>query len=130
MLGLLREHAGLEPVTPPPHYTVPRGAAFSHYLIRLEQLLSVRCYTADPSAASNELHGEREIIDGDIALCLLEPANALPRLLLAQTLKRLAKIRPEIVAEYRDKITLLETQHPLPPPAGSIAHRLFSELYP
>jgi len=129
MLGLLREHAGLEPATPPPHYTVPHGAAFGHYLIRLEQLLSVRCYTADPSA-SNELHGEREIIDGDIELCLLQPANVVPRLLLAQTLKRLGKIRPEVVAEYRDKIALLEKQHPLPPPAGGIVHRLFSELYP
>jgi hypothetical protein len=129
MLGLLREHAGLEPATPPPHYTVPHGAAFGHYLIRLEQLLSVRCYTADPSAG-NELHGEREIIDGDIELCLLQPANVVPRLLLAQTLKRLGKIRPEVVAEYRDKIALLEKQHPLPPPAGGIVHRLFSELYP
>jgi tetratricopeptide (TPR) repeat protein len=129
MLGLLHEHAGLEPATPPPHYTVPHGAAFGHYLIRLEQLLSVRCYTADPSA-SNELHGEREIIDGDIELCLLQPANVVPRLLLAQTLKRLGKIRPEVVAEYRDKIALLEKQHPLPPPAGGIVHRLFSELYP
>ena len=129
MLGLLHEHAGLEPATPPPHYTVPHGAAFGHYLIRLEQLLSVRCYTADPSAG-NELHGEREIIDGDIELCLLQPANVVPRLLLAQTLKRLGKIRPEVVAEYRDKIALLEKQHPLPPPAGGIVHRLFSELYP
>ena len=69
-------------------------------------------------------------IDGDIELCLLQPANVVPRLLLAQTLKRLGKIRPEVVAEYRDKIALLEKQHPLPPPAGGIVHRLFSELYP
>lgn len=129
MLGLLRREAGLEPAVPPPHYVPPTGAAFGHYLLRLEQLLSVRCYTADPATAC-ELHGEREIIDGDIGLCLMEPGNVIPRLLLVQTLRRMKKVRPEVVAEYREKVALLEKEHALARPAGDILQRLFSEIYP
>jgi hypothetical protein len=76
------------------------------------------------------LHGERDIIDGNLQLCLAEPENLIPRILLAQTLLRMKKIRPQVVAEFRDKVLLLEKEKPLPDPAQGILERLFAEVYP
>lgn len=55
------------------------------YLLRLEHLLAVRL-AASLSPGSSFLHGEREIIDGNLQLCLSYPANVTVRVLLLQTL--------------------------------------------
>lgn len=129
LLQLLQQEAGFEPVSPPVLYRVPTGDDFAHYLLRLEQLLAVRCYSADTVSAS-ELHGEREIIDGNIHLCLASPDNVVTRLLLAQILQRMKKVRPEVVAEYREKIQLLQKENPLPDPAQGVLQRILAAVYP
>lgn len=129
LVALLAREAELGPAEPPAFYRPPADAMFSQYLLRLEQLLAVRCATIDGVPASF-LSGEREILDGNLQLCLAEPANVVPRLVLAQTLKRMAKIRPQVVAEFQEKVRLLQKEKPLPPPAHGILERLLAELYP
>ena len=104
--------AKVEPQRPPGFYAAPEGQAFSFYQLRLEQALAV--------AASNSnlvqpefLNGEREIVAGIVQLCLQLPDSATARLLLAGVLRDLKRERPQVVAECRDRVRLLQTQHPM-----------------
>jgi len=129
LLALLVREADLKREPQPSLYRVPAGANFSHYLLRLEQLLAVRCSTMD-GVPNNFLSGEREIIDGILQLCLAEPDNVVPRLVLVQTLLRMKKSRPQVVEEFRDKVLLLQKEKPLAAPAHDVLQRLISEMYP
>jgi hypothetical protein len=82
------------------------------------------------TAAGTFLHGERDIIDGDLQLCLAEPDNVVPRIILAQTLRWMKAVRPQVVAEFRDKVLLLQKEKPLTAPAQGVLQRLFTEVYP
>lgn len=129
LLQLLHRETGIELSDPPANYQVPAGPGFGFYLLGLEQLLAVRCHAADP-ASVGDLHGERGILDGQLHFCLAEPGHLVPRLVLAQTLKRMAGIRPTVVAEYREKVAWLQQDRPLPAPAQGVLHRLFAEVFP
>ncbi len=101
--------------------------ASSTYLLRLEQLLAVR--TAAMNPAQPTLSGEREILDGHLQLCLDEPESVPIRLLFAQTLRGMKKVRPDILPEFRARVDLLQKEKPLSEPAQSIAARIFAEAY-
>jgi hypothetical protein len=73
------------------------------------------------------LSGEREIIEGNLHLCLAHPESQSVRILLAQTLLAMKKIRLDVVAEFRDKVELLQKQHPLPGAAQGVIDRLINE---
>lgn len=70
------------------------------------------------------------MIDGNLQLCLAEPDNVVPRIVLAQMLSWMKKIRPQVVAEFREKIQLLQKEKPLSGPAQGVLARLFAEVYP
>ena len=53
---------------------------------------------------SRFLSGEREIVDGNLQLCLQHPENVGFRVLFAQTLLTVKRFRPELQAEYRDQL--------------------------
>jgi len=110
-----------------PLYQVPDTAHLSNYLIRLEQLLVVRCAGME-GVARGFLHGEREIIDGNLQLCLAFPSNVAARILLVQTLLAMNKIKPEVVREFIEKIAMLQKEKPLAEPAQSIVQEMLSEL--
>ncbi len=129
LLQLLHQETGLELSDPPANYQVPAGPGFGFYLLGLEKLLAVRCHAADP-ASVGDLHGERGILDSQLHFCLAEPGHLVPRLVLAQTLKRMAAIRPTVVAEYREKVAWLQHDRPLPAPAQGVLQRLFAEVFP
>jgi hypothetical protein len=93
-------------------YDVVRGPRFGDYLLRLEQLLAVRC--AAREGAAGTLYGEREIIEGNMKLCADEPSNPLTRLLFAQTLVSMQEVRPQIVAMYGEQIVEFQEKSPLP----------------
>jgi hypothetical protein len=99
---------------------------FPNYLLRLEQLLAVRCATID-KINSGFLNGEREIIDGNLQLCLAFPKSISMRLVLAQTLLGMKKVRPDLVAEFEDKIKLLQKEEPLQEPVQSLLQRILDE---
>ncbi|MGC3988943.1 MAG: tetratricopeptide repeat protein [Chthoniobacteraceae bacterium] len=126
LLTLLREHTDVQSATPPELYQVPGPSYFASYLLRLEQLLTVRCAGME-EVKSNFLHGEREVVDGNLQLCLEFPQSVNLRILLAQTLLILKRVRPEVPQEYREKIALLQKEKPLPEPAQGIVQKLLDE---
>jgi tetratricopeptide (TPR) repeat protein len=123
---LLHRSAEVEPQLMPVFYAVPAGAHIPLYLLRLEQLLAIRC-AAMKGVASGFLHGEREIVEGNIYQCLEVPASVSTRILLAETLLAMKRVRPDILLEFRDRLTLLQREYPLAAPAQGVLERLFNE---
>ncbi len=97
----------------PAAYTVPEGAAFGDYLVRLEQLLAVRCATMEGIPAQF-LQNERGILEGEFALCGAAPASVPARLLLLETLGAMERVRPEVAGEFRERFMELAREKPLP----------------
>jgi hypothetical protein len=127
LLTLLREQAEVEPIPIPTLYQVPGAPHFAYYLLRLEQLLAVRCAGMD-GVKNNFLNGEREIIDGNLQLCLDFPQNVGTRILLAQTLAGMKRVRPDILPEFKDKIALLQKEKSLTEPAQGVVQRIINEV--
>lgn len=128
LLDLLAACAEIIVTKPPPVYQVPPAPHFASYLLRLEQLLAVRAAGLD-GVKNNFLNGERGIIDGNLQLCLEQPQNAATRILLAQTLTGMKRVRPDILPECKDKVALLQKEKPLPEPAHSVVQRVINEVF-
>jgi hypothetical protein len=79
------------------------------------------------AAKSEFISGEHEIIDGNIQLCLACPGNATVRVLLAQTMLTMKKVRRDILPNFRDKIQRLQKDHPLLEPANGVVQRMFDD---
>jgi tetratricopeptide (TPR) repeat protein len=126
LLVLLRAESDVRPLASQPLYQIPATARFPYYLLRLEQLLAIRCGSMD-GVPHNFLSGEREILDGNIQLCLDCPDSIPARVLLAQTFLAMKRIRPDIMSEYPEKLALLQKEKPLPEPAQSVVQRLIHE---
>jgi hypothetical protein len=128
LLTLLSEQAEMDACPAPPLYQVPDGSQFPYYLLRLEQLLAVRCGGMD-GVNQGFLHGERDILDGNLQSCLESPQNVPLRIVLAQTFVAMKKARPDILAEYKDKLMSLQQEKPLPEPAHGVVQRIANEIY-
>ncbi|MDB6093160.1 MAG: hypothetical protein JWM32_722 [Verrucomicrobia bacterium] len=128
LLRLVTAHAQVHPSATPDFYQVPAGADFAAYQLRLEQALAVS-FAATDGITSGFLNGEREIVTGNIQLCLNHPRSPTPRLLLAQTLTHLKKVRPDIVLEFKDKMALLQKEKPLPEPAQGLVQTILNEVF-
>jgi tetratricopeptide (TPR) repeat protein len=127
-LDLLVKQIYLEIRPSTPLYEVPSGVNFPDYLLRLEQLLAVRCGGMD-GVQSNFLNNEHELILGNIQLCLACPHNPTTRLLLAQTMLGMKRIRPDIVQEFKDKVIMLQAEHPLPERIHGVVQRILDEAW-
>lgn len=77
-----------------------------------------------------DAYGREMFIDGNLHLCLSEPRNPTARILLLQTCLSMKRVRPAIVAEYREKLERLQRENPLADPAQGVLQRLFTEVYP
>jgi hypothetical protein len=77
--------------------------------------------------ARGSVSGEREIIEGDLHLCLACPENVVTRVLLAQTVSTMKNVHPDILGEFRDKLMLLQKEKALSEPAQSVIQRMFNE---
>ena len=117
LLEALRTEIGLEIAAEVPLYRIPAEAHYADYLLRLEQLLALRCVLVE-GANPKSLHGEREILDGNISLCLACPDSLNARLMLLQTTRYMDKIRPDVVAEFKEKLEMLQREHPFAGEAG------------
>jgi hypothetical protein len=124
LLDLLAGEVGGETI--PALFEQPSERWFLEYLVRLEQLLAVRCSALDGIDSRSFLSGEREIVDGNLRLCLENPRAVNVRLLLAQTVASLRGSRAEVVSEFGDRLALLQKEYPLPEPAQSIVTDIFS----
>jgi tetratricopeptide (TPR) repeat protein len=109
-------------------YSVPSGAHFAWYLLRLEQLLAVRI-AAMGGMATGFLNGEREILEGNLQLCVDFPDNVGTRILFARTLLAMKRIRPDLMEEFKDRVVLLNQKKPVIEPARSALDRMFHEAF-
>jgi hypothetical protein len=83
----------------------------------------------DHEGVSREfLHAEREIIDGNLQLCLTFPSNIAAQIMLVQTLLNMNKIKPEVVREFIEKVVMLHKDKPLAEPAQKIVQEMLSEM--
>ena len=127
MLQFLEREAQVALIPEAAHYQVPTGGDFTLYLVRLEQLLAVRSSNRE-GTSSDFLSGERDIIDGNVQLCFSQPKNPTVRILLLQTCLSMKRIRPAIVAEYREKLERLHREHPFTEPVHGITQRLLASV--
>lgn len=120
ILAALIELGGVRTETAPEFYSPPDGAAFGNYLLRLGQLLSTRT-TKGVIDAEQFLLLPREIVDGNLQLCVSHPSNATVRIVLARTIQGMKAVFPELIAEFHDKLVLLQEKYPI---EGSLGHRI------
>jgi len=123
----MANHTQCAPIDPPAAYQLPSSDLLSHYFLRLEQALAV--VAANSDASPEFLNGEREIVGGNLQLCLSESKNVTTRLLLVSTLHNLKKVRPQVVEEFRDKVELLQKEHPLDEPFNRTVERILADVY-
>jgi len=114
---------------PPPLYEVPQGRHFGDYLLRLEQLLALRCASME-ATQQGFLNNEREIIEGNIGLCVDNPSNLTVRLLLAKSLAALARVRPEIMSEFKAKLAALSRDKPIADPGQKVIEAVIAQAVP
>ena len=126
LIDQLKEHAEITPALPPSTYQVPTGPDFQYYLVRLEQLLALRCSGME-GVKGTFLSGERDILDGNLQLCLSQPKNSTVRILLFQTFRSMHRVRPHITAEYREKLERLQREHPVEEPIQSFLQRMLEQ---
>lgn len=126
LLELLSREAEIEIRQPPAIAQPPTGPTLDYYLLRLEQLLAVRCAAMTPNEPSF-LSGERDIIDGCIQLCLEQPASLPCRLILLRTLRAMKQFRPTVTMEFRDPVEHLQRLHPLPEPAHGVMETILRQ---
>lgn len=126
LLTLLSRHADVELVSSPPRYSPP-ATDLPAYLVCLEQLLAARSSGME-GAGESFLSGHHSMVDGNLNLCVSNPKNSIARILLLQTMQALKKVQPEIVAEYREKLELLQRQYPLDEPAHEVCQLLLHRL--
>jgi tetratricopeptide (TPR) repeat protein len=128
LLDLIAKEAEVTLHAQPAIYQAPLGPQFTWYLLRLEQLLAVRCASME-NMPHGFLSGERAIIDGNLQLCLDNRNNTSLRILLAQSLATMKKVRPDILPEFREKIAMLQKEAPLEEPAQSVIQRMIDEVF-
>lgn len=125
LLALLAEHADL-PTSAQPASGLSSDPS-SGYLLRLEQLLAIG--TAAMGRAGGALHGERDMLEGQLRLCLDQPESVSIRLIFAHALRGMRKVRPGILPEFRARVELLQREKPLPEPAQSVTGRILAEAF-
>lgn len=128
LLALLQQETGAEITDPPAEYAIPAVADMPNYLLRLEQLLAVRCAGMD-AMREEFLSGQHEILNGNLHLCLSYPESLSVRLLFAQTLLTMKKSCPTAVADFQEKTRLLQKTHPLPGAAQGVVERMINEAF-
>lgn len=126
LLELLAATTKIDTHAAPEQYTLTETGHFPAYLLRLEQLLAVRC-GGMTNMDARVLSGERDIIDGNLHQCLDAPASINTRLLFAQTVRAMKKARPDILPQFTERIALLQREHALPEPAQKVVQEILDE---
>jgi len=130
LFSLLEQELGVKRISPPAAYQIPSGKDFPYYLLRLEQLLAVRCSATDLyQGGSANLSGEREILAGNLQQCLAHSDSISLRLLLAETFFVMKHVRPDILPEFHEKIEKLQSDKPLPEPASSVINGILDKAF-
>lgn len=126
LLELLTTQTDIQMCEASDKYILTETNYFPAYLLRLEQLLAVRCSGMD-NVDGRFLNGEHEIIDGNLLQCLDAPTSVNTRLLFAQTLRAMKEARPDILMEFVERIALLQKEFPLTEPAKSVVQAILDD---
>ncbi|MBB3225975.1 tetratricopeptide (TPR) repeat protein [Luteibacter sp. Sphag1AF] len=119
LVARLLDEPGLFATAVPGGLEPPDQNWLAHAVAAMEQGLAVSCASLD-GVPEEFLFAERNIFNSMLQLCLQLPANARARLLLLGALHREAMRKPAIAAEYRDRVLLLQKEHPLTGVAGDV----------
>jgi tetratricopeptide (TPR) repeat protein len=122
----LEEHAHVGVFPAPKWYETPTGDYAGNYMLRLEQLLAVRCASL-PGLGRSNLNNERDMLLGVLQLCASLPQCIPARILLAQLDLAFRRVRPAIAAEFRPQIERVQTKWPLPEPFRMFIQKLLNE---
>ncbi len=90
-----------------------------HFIVAMEQSLAVSCSLLD-GVPENFLYAERSIFNNLLHLSLQMPANARMRLLLLSAIHRESLRRPDVAAEYNERLTRLQREYPLSGAVGEV----------
>lgn len=123
----LQRHAGVRSTPSISAYAPPDEPSFSAYLLRLEQLLAVRCGSMEGVSTEFPV-GMREVVAGNLHLCLECPRSVTTRVLLMQTIIAMNRVKPEVVREFRDKLTAIQSEQPLSEPAQHVVQAEFDKV--
>jgi tetratricopeptide (TPR) repeat protein len=126
---MLATQAGVALAQPPEWYQLPTGPSGAGYLLCLEQQLTLVC-RAQQFLEGGELFGEREMLENSFQLCAKQPRNPTVRMLLAQTLRLMQKVRPEILPEYEEKAAHLQRDYPIIHEVGVLVEKALGEAFP
>lgn len=107
-------------------YAAPVPPQLESYLVRLEQLLALRKAAENPSFV-HRLTLKREILDGNIGLCLANPHNLAARILFAQTCLAMKQVSPDLLPEFKDRVLKFQAKHPLDERGQGIVQSIFNE---
>lgn len=128
LLDLLATHADISLCHPPSHYQeILADDQFERFFLHLGQVLVLRCICFN-ALKDNYMSLERDIIEGFLKFCHAQRQDVVPRIMLAEALACIKKLRPKALAEYHDKIGLLQKEMPLAEPAHGVVQRMFNEV--
>lgn len=128
LVQLLASKAQVQTRPLPAVYALPPQDWLSGYLLRVEQLIAVRCSSIE-GMNPTFLSGQREIVTGDVQMCLAAARSVSVRLLLAETLLSMKRVRPEIMGEFKQQVMDLQREHPLSEPAQGIVQKMIAEAF-
>jgi tetratricopeptide (TPR) repeat protein len=124
----LSKNAGIIHAEPSGRYLPPGESNRGDYLLRLEQLLALRCANID--GAKESVSGVREMIQGFLELCLRSPNSVNARFILAQGLSYLQNVEPSVTSEFASRVRLLQKEKPLSPQAHAAIDAAIEQLLP
>lgn len=117
---------GVQAVSAPPLYDVPKGKALFPYLMSLEGLMTLQL--ARQFGAKESLNSPRNIVDRVVTAAVDCPSNVAIRMLLVQTVTAMKKVAPSIASEYEQRLERISTEFPLQPAVDRILVGMMAEL--
>jgi tetratricopeptide (TPR) repeat protein len=116
---------GVKANYPPGQYRLPSDIDFLRYLLSCDDLLALRC-SAQSGVSAETWLGERLVIERALMLAVEYPRNVPVRILLAQIVHATRAVRPSVPPEFKEKLSLLERQHPLSEPTHSVLQSIIN----
>lgn len=128
VIGSLKKYASVNTIVHPVWYAIPDEVSASDYLLRIEQLLGILCENQD-FLEGGWLHGAHEIVEGNLFLNLKYPRNKTVRMVFTETLAQMKKYSPDVVTYFREKVMLLQKEHPLDGVEGRLISDAIDEVF-
>ena len=104
--------AAMGPATPNAAYEPPAGVLLPDYLMRLEQLLTLRCSGMDGAVALRP-EALTAMLEGEARLCEGAPESVPARLVLVESLGALTRLAPAVAESFSPEFQRVMSENPL-----------------